>query len=78
MTDERMPRVERGPNDEIRFFHTCRPPFDELEREEGRWLAGGPGGWVWGEGDSLTPSIHCHGCGLHGWWNGSERGWKTI
>lgn len=77
MPDFPFPRVERDPvDDHPVFFHHCNrdPKWDRF----GGKLPLGPDGWQWQQDGSLRPSIECLECGTHGFWDGPERGWRSV
>jgi hypothetical protein len=70
-----LPRVERAEDGYFLWFHACvDPEFDDI----GAKLPVGPNGWQWTEDGGLTPSIWCHGCDTHGFWDGPTKGWRPA
>jgi hypothetical protein len=64
---EQLPRVERHEDGEHPvFFHDCAGTVRHTI------LPIGQQGWTWQDDDTLTPSVHCHTCGTHGWWRNGE------
>jgi hypothetical protein len=71
----RLPRVERREDGSALFFHECADPeFNDYPSI----LPTGPNGWQWTKDGGLTPSIHCHRCGTHGFWDGDTKGWRAC
>ncbi len=70
-----VPRVERGEDDTAHWWHVCAYEDDPV-------LAvlptDGPRGWRWTAGGGLSPSILCHNCGTHGFWDGDPPSWRSC
>lgn len=67
------PRVEpHEREDRFTFIHVCHKGMVRTTV-----LPVGSSSWKWNrEADTITPSILCRGCGLHGYW---EQGrWKPA
>ena len=68
------PRVERDEDGRPVWIHVCCG--EEVRvccgEEVRAVLPLGERGWAWTEDGGLSPSIRCHGCGVHGYWVGGD------
>ena len=75
---EPLPRVERDDEGNPIWVHSCSghdPEFQPVRVI----LPVGDAGWRWTADGGLTPSVHCHGCGVHGHWVGGDiPAWRSC
>lgn len=78
MTAEILPRVERTEDGRALWIHVCSGISQPPHRIDAT-LPVGENGWRWEPDGSLTPSILCGNCGIHGFWiGGAAPYWRTA